>query len=495
MRGVTLRDIINAEDKKLRPAEAFGFFAESASILSHRRHRDILRRNDDPLFKKYPNMALSNIEVAATRAQALSQIGSDFAEREVLPYVKGLPREMWKRSIQALKETEEYRRIILNTLFDSSSTEFSELWPIVEPYLRDRDNTLFVPVLHQMGFGQIKHIYEIYRRAEGHVRKGGDSDHYQLICEAIADYVQHMPIGYSVLTKDDLPLVYEEKNHSNVVKEAPNFESIGKTIGIIFSRASKREYNIDPQKVSLFGFFEPQTLQVVFDASRPQKFDVVVVYDNEVDDPLSLSFAFDTKEKFFDWPFIESSDAMPDIYKNVRLMIDSVLQDVLRQAEEHYLARRNKFSAQPDRGDVVVQEQSFRPEVIPARPVGSKRKNLNREQQVPLDDLESQSITTSLRRIIIIEDALKPQLLSLSSVDRKTVEEAIVEFNIKQIGGFKRLHSTNPEGEHYYSLRVNTTVPGGVRILLEQESLGNGLQKLKIKAVGYRKDIYKKQGI
>lgn len=241
-------------------------------------------------------------------------------------------------------------------------------------------------------------------------------------------------------------------------------------------------------------------MAIQFDENRPRLFRVILSYENAAGELLELNLDFDTTKNNLDWNFIESPTEpnMQTIYRASVQATQQILLYVLDKAKQEYREKQKAKQMKP-----LPPSAKAPPRQRTEDEIYQLRKQVRLEAKPGIEALAFSALETAIdgkrdteKRIFYPRNEILEKMLDkLSSVDRQTVLKGIDELNNTGRGEFTRKRRRSKDGKILYTLRVNCSVSGGIRVLLHESESSTGVRNFEILDISYRKDTYKKAGI
>lgn len=496
--GISLRDFITFKGKQDSPVPYLNFLLYGRLIAHEGLHREVLAQNQGKPYGEYPNITISTIDVLPNKIISLSYLNP-----EAFDHLGGPPliQEIGQQAKKLIQTTVEVVTSSRKLLLNPASPEFPTLRELILSYLESGDKTKRVVALNILSAGRIPYLFDVYREAQRLIRKGNNSEFYQTLVTAVREYVEEASNITTVLTKEDIPPILNlvKVGDLNPVKPS-TLEGLGKQVGAIFSKTSRKIYEINSNSVNLNGFATPESIKISFDANRPKKFTINLAFNNELGEAVDLGYTLDTQKNTMDWVLLEDPMSAEDqevayFRDNLLMLTGSILQDVARQVNEEFNLRHEKPQIEVSSPSQQVKRERF------ADPVYKLRKEVRIEQISKGEVLDADIVSVSIEDVDIkvrnqvllpVEQELQEKLKYVSSMDGEIIKQALAEYNEKGTGSkFTRKKKLGPDGQPRYTLAVGCTVPKGVRVLLREVSSENGIRNFEVLDIRYRKDIYR----
>lgn len=495
--GVALRDFLES-DPKLRPplSSLYKFLVESHVVRYRCSHDKVAGANQEYPRDLYPNRNKQAVEGATAKVMALVGIVPQTMD-DLVVRGGGMVKEAAWRAQRLHKRVHDIRQSFYQTLLNPASLDFPSVREAIILYL-DREKYERVLALHVAGLCETSQINQLYRRARELTRGSSEARFYARLARSIKEYAELLPQVANVLTIDDLPTVFDEEGTSDGI--ASELEELGQIVNAVFARSSTKKYSLNPQEVNWGRLIPPQKVRVELNPNRPQKFTIALSYENEVGESLNLGLGFDIKRKEFEWNFIEApSDPRMGGFREAALAASrSTLTLICTKVKEEYAERQRLRAVKPQIAPAKRPKERASDEIYALR----KEVRAEARRQVDtggnaLPDLASIAREEKVKSIILLpkEEVWEKMLGRLASTDRPIAKEGIGRFNQDGVGEFKRKRGKSREGEILYALRINCSVPGGMRVLAHEVSSTNGVRNFEIRDIRYRKDIYREAGI
>lgn len=496
----SLRDLLKKQQDPEHNARMLSFFVESCRVRWEISHDAVATENQGKIQQKFPNNTKNNIEWATGIAGVLISIPKKTVDDHGLR-LKGLAQESLQKGNNLVTATESFQESICAAILDPTSPSFPSLKDAISFYMNESDEKIAVTLLQVLTRGNYTKIPNLYRKAKDLTRaKDGHAEFYKNFSDLIREFADAIPYTTTIHTEDDLYEVFDAHKDNSKQNVYPSFEDLEKTIGAIFSKSSTRAFDIDPNKIDWAGIVPPRRVKIEFE-QRPSSFKVYLKYQNLAGESTTIEYDFDVKKKIFDWSFIET----PDENEQMQLYCDAansatgeLLNHVKQTTEDEYRRKQQqkkvRYKITP-----VQQVKTVKPEYVPSeKPEKDKpvKKVLSPIQRALLERSEKESQPAVTTYIALPEDEeLVRMIASLATVDRQEVIGSVREFNERGIGTFKKLKALGPDGQALYSLRVSGSVRGGIRVLLEENEPIGSKRVFSPIDIGYRKDIYRRQGV
>lgn len=350
LEGVALEDFLDSDGRSKPPLSALYSFLARAFIVRHRRsYEETLRElvAQDYPWSVYPNLTKQAIEGVTAEAYSLVSIDPEPVDR-LLKENGGvaLASAQWtKRLYERVQEVchGAYQALLSPDHPDSPSMRQATR-PYLEQGIHEKACALFIA-----GLRDDSRIRQLYRKAQALAQGNSfDPEFYGLLVTSIKDYVNKIPADENIFTVDYLPTIFSGESLSGFEdRETPAMETFGAAVASVFSKSSRKNYEVEPGGVDWQGLAQPQRVEVEFN-DRPTKFKISLCYENEGRESLEVAFDFDTKKQQFDWNFIEapSDPQMVGLYKAAFFASQSILLQIQKMAERQYEERRTQATSQ-----------------------------------------------------------------------------------------------------------------------------------------------------
>lgn len=503
IKGITIGDL----RENISVSAAYQFILESLLIQHKRSHAKILDENPDYPNHTYPNIAKNNIELVSYLMTGLINC-SDRDFDQFISRTQGImPIEAAKTAKGLVHRIRRLRHEIHETLIGKNPEDFSLLKDAIEYSLRqgDPEKTLSLFIIGEQETDQSRKLYRIARK-KALDNDNIDIDFYTFLADSIRNHIEEAFIGDDrMLTIDDLPTIFRYDEKMTQEQASVTFAGLNKVISLIFSYSSEKEYQVNPQEIQWNNVVEPQSVSVKFDQDRPTKFDIHLSYRNNDGESLDLKLSYDAKKELFEWSFIETPEETPEtnrFYHELQPLVRQMLLKICELSKVQYERKQLGKHLAPMPLPLPKRDK---PISANGRHDGSSRHGRHRRVLTPIQEVLGQSIGTDLeiettknQIILPSKKELARILRGLSSEDKQNVTEAISEYNSANKGKFKRLKNRNADGKPLFALRVKSLSRGGIRILLsiaDNQEDGIHIRSLKIEDAGYRRDIFRRNGL
>lgn len=207
---------------------------------------------------------------------------------------------------------------------------------------------------------------------------------------------------------------------------------------------------------------------------------------------------YDLKKLSMDWSIADNPKFFPDLRKTMLLLTQISLDGFI---EEAVRLKGVKVDAPAPINPAKKQIQLEMDHEVRINP--NKRKNgAAVDAQAAFDfftaeslPVESEDQVAVKRTIIMPTDEIFLKLTKkFTPEQRETIRKGITDWNDDGAGTFKAYHWNDRNGNRVYALRVNTTIPGGVRILVNEVRTSKGEQEFEIRLIPKREKLNKKNG-
>lgn len=502
MAGTTLSDLLHP---KSSPTRFYHFLQEAVIVRGERKHGDVLKQNKTDLTTQFPNQTKNSIDRAALQGLALAAINPETFN----PYISQ-HEGVTKEAAQQAKTLSEKAHNLLNqlptVLFDPKHPEFPEFTTLLVKHMTKGSSLLqrLSAMQWLMGGNDTRKIYEIFRKSQALAKDPQNGPIYALVVESVREYIDQISGFARITTADDLDSFFDDNTVSLEPEGSQKTDEMKRIVGKIFSRTSKLEYEVDPSKVELDGIVPPQSINIKFDAHRPQKFVVLFQYRNQVGESLDLDIELDLAKNIFNWSILESpsdSEKLLSFQKALISATKSILLNIGSQAENYYQQKQRPSTVVPP--PTSATKQPFIKSRV-AEDESNREPKERKQPPAPLTPLQqvlqegiSEETTPNLRKVLKSEPGktIENLLGKLGSADRAIVAKKIEEFNDRGIGHLERKRQRGNEGEIFYTLSVGCTVPKGVRVLCYEVDSEDNNRIFVIRDIDYRKDIYRNNSL
>lgn len=488
--GISLLELMDVPGliKKYDSAKIFNFMINNSFHTTDDEADFLAAVKEFPICRDYPNLTRENLDLAAYLLRNVSSLYPDLLE-SVIQLSNGDAREIAIRGKRLAESTAALREIFSQKIFSPEDKEFPLFREAVLQKLKKGGNDAIKILILADIASDVNRAGESYRNAQRLMQK--DPEFYSVLAENLLVYNSLLPDEMKLASPDDVSLIFDPDSDAGVSSVSKvELNGLGRIIGAIFAKTAVNEIKIDPQLINWGKLVTPKNVYIEFE-SRPKKFCVFLGYESAQDESFEVDLIFDLYKNAYNWSFIEDPAELPALSSAFMGVVEQALNQILREVSkpktEEAKPEVTKFAPSKSKVEKVRPERN-----LPSRKI-APRKILSPIEQALLEKMDDEE--TEVIRKIEIPENLGDICRRLSNFDQGIVAEGIEEFNQRGIGGFKMLKARGEEGESLYTLRINTRVPGGVRILLKERGSLNGIRNFEILDIDYRKDIYRKRGI
>lgn len=491
-----LLDFLDVNSRKASPIPYLEYLVGAVSIRKTVTEQEVFDANPNELSRQYPAMARVFVRCLSTQVKALIGLaGKDFSGASLPPIMKeAMP--FVQRICDNITEL-RFRSYVL--FLSPHDGNFPELQRFLERNLKTNNLTVRKFVWFLLGLDRLDRLNLAYRTARGFIQEGKNPEFYRFASRMIDQYADLIGDQFAIPSREEIQTICSINGNS---LNAPDFASLGKTVSEIFSKTSRRIYEIDPKVVEWGSLALPQEVKVVFDQNRPRKFTILLTYQAPKKEPAEIYFTVDAAKEKLDWAWKEDPNCPEDgeieQFRNVFLFAaGEVLKSVQNEAAMQY------------KGRGAESAKNGRPEPVLGRlakernedPVYKLRKVVKRESQeaiaegnVAFQVLDAPEKERVRIKILIPENESELQKLFryVSSEDQERLVSSLEKLNELGVSReLKKLRLPGQNGETLYRLRV-----GEIRVLLAEVGSKSGERIFAIYAPPrYRQDAYSKIGV
>lgn len=487
--GISLLELMDVPNliKKNGSAQIFNYMMNNSFHTADDEADLLVAGEEFPICRDYPNLTRENLSLASYLIRQVPSLHPDLLE-PVIQQSSGDAREIAIRGKRLAESIVALRDIFCQKVFLPEDKEFPIFRQIILQKFKKSSSDALKMLFIAGVASDVNKAGESYREARRLMDR--DPEFYSAVAENLLVYNSLLPDEMRLASSDDVSLIFDtEVQVSSVPKVELN--ELGKIIGAIFAKSAVNEARINPQLINWGKLVAPQSVYIEFEG-RPKKFYVSLGYESARDGILGVDLIFDLYKNAYNWSFIEDPAELPELSIAVMDVVKQILIEILREASK-------------------PKTQEVKPEVTISAPAKSRGEKVRPERGLPSRKVTPRKILSPIERALLekvddeeaeiirkieIPENLQDICRRLSNFDQSIVAEGIAEFNEREVGRFKMLKAKGEEGQSLYTLRINTRVPGGVRVLLEEgEPLNNGIRNFKILDIDYRRNIYRKLGI
>lgn len=494
--GISLTDFLAFRSKQDSPVPYLNFLVTGSLINFRESHPQILAQNQSPLNARYPNIAISTIEVIPHKiAGLLSAYPDVFSHPSERLLLSEMSREAGRLAQAVLDVTTVARSLVVNP----TSPNFPALRDQMLAYLT-QDRTGGIVVLNTIISGRPNHLFELYRKAKQFSVNGNNSVFYQTLIDALKDFVEEGSRITTILTKDDVVGILDLDSAGEPESfQVSTFEQLNKQIGLILTKSSRRSYAVDPDNIEWHNLVKPQSVDIEFDPGRPKKFTVTLSFDNDLGEAIDLRFTLDTQKNTLDWvlledPMVPEDQEVASLRSALVRTSTGIMRDVQIQVEDEFNLKQAAKTQGARASQPLVQRAKRERNDDPIYQLRKQMRAAEKTEPGITSSLEMEVAATSIRNHVSIPDTkeLEDKLRYISHVDKEIIKAALLEYDERGTGGkFTRKKKLGLDGTPRYTLSIGCTVPKGVRVLLKEQASVNGARTFEIIDIRYRKDIYR----
>lgn len=457
--GVTIGDLEKVRQNKALIPQFFFFMLEVYRIDRDQTLREVLTFNPD-WAQEYPTITMFKARELMHGIDGLITLNRELIEAMRIN-TDPLWQEVTAKPVNLRRELVYVANEVNKALMNPDSVEAPIIRTIVDPFL-DRDDYigfagLIIGTMTNDGDNSRRRKKELYRRSLnllGHPQYGS---FYRKVKNQLERLVDVEGNYHWLLSERDAEMLLEMSRLGEPIPEV-TFENLARTIGHTFSiSGNQQDFELDVDKISWGWVVKPKTAEIAF-ANSPKKFEVEVVFENEIGEEKFLYLEFDTTKRIFDWNFLRApSDPLMTNMKQAAMHIGTAaLADVYRQVLEE---RESKKAQQPS--NISTEPSSAKPKEVYTPPKKEAIKKKNPPLMTPfLAALaESAEVETGIKRELILPEGeeLEIMLQNIGVVDRPRAIEKILKFNQFGLGEFKALH-TNRGQNKVFELKVDEDI-------------------------------------
>jgi len=491
---------IHDQDKrnKLPLASLLRYYMEMRKVLSGRLPVNFDQDNESVLGTQYPSVVRSNLATAVSLAIAGINGIVGFGEKEYKEVSGGFPL-VAPRAKRLIGKTAEFHNRLFGTVSNPDDEELVEIKPVIQNYIGETASMRGY-LIHLMTLGELAKVQQIYRKAKamrGHVHHG---EFYSQLSDMLLQYSEIHPDFTQLHTQNDLAELYSP-NGTVFDDSTPTMEDFRQQVAGIISIKPRDvyEFSFDQEMLDTIEWGEvtaPQSANLTFNSQKSMALSVVFYYEGEIEQAKVILGMY-PKTGIFDWNFIEDpQDPEMQQYSNaVKIVIGQILANVRnRLSDQRQKKRADNNPAPPSinsptKGDTVYEVPVEKTEdtenggqAIYKRPKAKASKAGDTAGSTPHAEMEQEV----KRTIVIPEGEIFEDLLSpLSPEDQRRARAGIVEANNRGVAGIKLIETA--KYERLWSLRIGK----GIRVLLREAGVEDGLSKYEIIDARRRGDIYK----
>lgn len=497
--GVSLKDLKeykpSGKNDSVQAVPYFTFLLDAQSSWLHQ--GELLMENQQFPFNEYPPLADTAISQVAWIAQALIDPPIVDLEKEISKK-DGVAKQAASRARGYVGKVSEIVQDTRKILLNPNSPYFEYLKIAMERFMAPDAESGYKAF--DLLFGADKElVVSAYRLATSNMAQDVESDfYYQLACNLL-DHINYREIT-GILTMDDMQLITSEEVDPSEIEvsgfdEAEYFEGMRRRLNVVSSQTSERQFKItDLENISFGDFVTPTEVSVTLDRSKPQKITTVLRYVGDEGDALTFTLDVDTAKRKFDWNLIEDPNLKLGLKAEALIILDKIIDKIQLKAQS--LAQQKKPTLVqvtpqgPTRKIPVINYQKAEKIVEKRQPIASI---------TPLKIELSKSVSQKpeihhVRNIINLpsDEELAKLLAGYTPYQQEDILDGIKEYNLRQIGEFKKVEKSNKETEDRYTLRISVTgIKKGVRVFMTESNSSNGIRGFNIKSIKLRSKAHK----
>lgn len=491
----TLLDFLDVNSKKVSPIPYLEYLVRAVSIGKTITEQEVFDTNPNELSRQYPAMARVLIRCLSTQVKAIIGLaGRDFSAASLPPTM----REAAPFAQRICDNITELRFRAYTLFLSPDAGNFPELQNFLERNLKTSNLTVRKFVWFLLDLDRPDRLNLAYRTARGFAQEGKSTEFYRFACKMIDQYADLIGDQFAIPSREEIQAICNINGNS---PNTPELTSLRKAISEIFSKTSRRIWEIDPKTVEWECLALPQKVKVVFDQNRPRKFTIFLAYQAPKREPTEIYLTVDATKEELDWAWKEDpnypEDAEIEQFRNSLLFAaGEVLKSVQKEAAAQY-EKKTEFikNSRPENSfGKPIKERNEDPVYKLRKTIKGESREVVGEGNVlfqVLDTPEKERV-----RIKILMPESEPELQKLfryvSFEDREKLADYLKKPNELGIDReLKKLRLPGQNGETLYSLRI-----GEARVLLTETGSKSGERVFTIYSPPrYRKDVYLKTGI
>lgn len=471
-KGISLSEFANPGQliKEGKILDAYGLFTDTSQIAD---------RSLDPndTFK------------AGTFQQSYALVYA-FAPEDLLTQHRPkntLEKEILKHALLFANGVKDVRREIGTALFDSSHPLHQQISEVVLSDIKDPKRQEMVMLL------LVNSIRSFYRKAQRLSIDEQDRELGEVLMSTTLRLLDDIQDFDPIHRVDDLEAILDPLHSEEVPQQ---FADIRKKANDIFQRSARLEYSVEGRDVAFPGIIPPKNIHVYFEKGKPTQVGIEMQYQNDHGEELEVDLFVDAKLGEFDWSLLEDPAFYPQKQQALMNYLFAVLGKVEDQAVE---IQRNKHKELE-----LVHPQSHKSRAKRKTTTQSKRKPYEGNAQKTSEVLwfinnspakEKKPPTTKNFRF----DGDVEKILRKLAPEDRTIALARLQRISEAGSGRVKLLSDNGRarktalGNLLGKVEISGKNGGskGIRILVEQESCGDGKETWIVREGDYRANVYK----
>lgn len=491
--GASLEDLTKGEIDDVSLTNSFRYLIAVHKINRMQGDEIISRsidQNDE--VKDYRGFASTQIDLAAHHIAIADLFGNEQIQNGLKTAFskKNLGQQIIGKSLDLVNRLTQVKERILAALLDPYHSDHTELKTLVEENIEKDSLPLFLALLPL----RMSALKNLYRKSKEFAEKGIETDFYEMLAYETEEISDFSFKGFGVLTKRDEPLIVKNGEYGNI--ETVDDQSLRDSISGITQSQREKTFLIE-ETGNIFegsGLEKPESIAIDFGDGSPFQFNIAFVYGKADGSPLAVVCEYDLRKdkNTFDWSFIESPEELSNLHAEIKRTTLRSLQFLEEAAKK---PKPQETRAIQKNGQPKIKREKEIREAMPRLPWKQTRRA---KIETPLTTTRG-SAGEREKIKYQIETSEDPKNLfigNVSTADQSKINEGIAKFNEKGLGRFKMLIQPDEDGEPLYCLDVRgTDARGGARILMKEKGSEKGLRRFYPKAIGIRKDIYRRFGI